>query len=46
MDIFSQKLEGEHDEEEEEEDKDPKAKKVQKKKKYATPIAEFIDLAR
>ena len=50
VDIFSQKMAGdqEHSDDEEDEDRDPKEKKAHghKKKKYSSPIAEFIDAAR
>lgn len=38
----------EHSDDEDDEDRDPKERKGHghKKKKYATPVAEFIDLAR
>jgi hypothetical protein len=48
VDIFNQKMDGDDDEsDQEDEDRDPKdPRKIHKKKKYATPVAEFIDVAR
>ena len=51
VDIFNQKIDDDKKQEErhsddENEDGQPEKKIAQKKKKYATPVAEFIDVAR
>ena len=48
VDICNQKMEGDEgeDSDNEEEDQVHKEKKMPKKKNYATPVAEFIDVVR
>mgnify|MGYP000669306025 CR=1 FL=1 len=50
VDIFNQKIDNDKKQEErsddENEDGQPEKKAAHKKKKYATPVAEFIDVAR